>query len=69
MAIAQEDTRQAAIVCFDRKELSRFEALSPALSACAPPEQEVELTKFLVRGTIALNYYRLAQAAHHVAIH
>jgi hypothetical protein len=51
------------------EELSRFEALSPALSACAPAEQKVELTKFLVRGTIALNYYRLAQAARHVAIH
>jgi hypothetical protein len=50
-------------------EPSRFEALESALSACAPEDKTMKLTKLILRGTIALNYYRLAQAALHVPIH
>jgi hypothetical protein len=50
-------------------ESDRFEALSPALLACTPEDKTLKLTKFLLRGTIALNYYRLAQATLHVPIH
>ena len=48
-------------------ESDRFEALQPALSACAATET-MRVSKFLLRGAIALSYYRLAQAALHVPV-
>lgn len=50
------------------EELSGFDALQPALSQCAPEGKTMELSKIQVRGTIAFNYYRLAQAALHVPV-
>jgi hypothetical protein len=49
-------------------ESARFEALQAALSVCAQ-EKTMELSKILLRGTIALNYYRLAQALLHIPVH
>ena len=45
-----------------RDEKARFDALIPAFSGCVAKGQQVELNKFNVRGSIALNYYRLAHA-------
>jgi len=50
-------------------EVSAFAALQPALSACALQGTTMELTKLLVRGTVAFNYYRLAQSALHIPVH
>ena len=40
-----------------------FAALRPALGSCLIPGQTIKIEKSMVRGTIALNYYRLAHAA------
>jgi hypothetical protein len=50
------------------EERSQFEALVPALSECAPEGRTVQFDKLQLRGTIALNYYRLAQTALHLPI-
>jgi hypothetical protein len=50
-------------------EADYFQALEPAFSACAPEDKTIKVSKTVLRGTIALNYYRLAQAALHVPIH
>lgn len=44
-------------------EQAALEALAPAMSGCVSKGQQVELNKFNVRGSIALNFYRLAMAA------
>lgn len=49
-------------------ESARFEELQPAFSICAQ-DKTMELSKILLRGTIAFNYYRLAQAALQVPVH
>jgi len=41
-------------------EQAALEALAPAMSGCVSKGQQVELNKFNVRGSIALNFYRLA---------
>jgi hypothetical protein len=47
------------------EESSRFAALQTALGSCLPiqPGQKLAMGKVAVRGTIAINYYRLAEAA------
>ena len=40
-----------------------FAALQPAFASCLPEGQTVEVSKAALRGTIALNYYRLAETA------
>ncbi len=44
------------------EEGAAFQALGPALSQCVTAGQKIRLNKTLVRGTVALNYYRLAHA-------
>jgi hypothetical protein len=44
------------------EETTAFSALNPAISACVPAGSTVELTKASLRGTIGVNYYRLANA-------
>lgn len=51
------------------EEGSRFEELSAALLACTAEDKTMKLTKTLLRGTIALNYYRLAKWALHPPVH
>jgi hypothetical protein len=43
-----------------REEQVALAALAPAMSGCISKGQQVELNKFNVRGSIALNFYRLA---------
>jgi hypothetical protein len=45
------------------EETARFRALSPALSSCLPEGATMKFGKVTLRGTIAINYYRLAMAA------
>jgi hypothetical protein len=45
------------------EETARFKALSLALSTCLPEGQTLKFGKVTLRGTIAVNYYRLAVAA------
>jgi hypothetical protein len=45
------------------EETARFRALSPALSSCLPAGATLKFGKVTLRGTIAVNYYRLAMAA------
>jgi hypothetical protein len=44
-------------------ETTRFAALRPSFSRCLPEGQTVRFGKVALRGSIAINYYRLAQAA------
>ena len=44
-------------------ERLKFNILLPALAKCLPPEATVKFSPFLLRGTIALNYFRLAFAS------
>ena len=44
-------------------EAARFAALHPSLRACLPETRTVSFGKTALRGTIAINYYRLAHAA------
>lgn len=44
-------------------EASAFTALSGALGNCVESGHKIELSKLVLRGTIAVNYYRLAMAA------
>ena len=44
-------------------EASSFGALGPTLAQCLPEGTRLELGKLALRGTIAVNYYRLAHAA------
>jgi hypothetical protein len=48
-------------------EAARFKALLPALSTCLPEGQTLSFGKVALRGTIAVNYYRLAMAARSAA--
>lgn len=43
-------------------ENSRFDALHPALAECLPPGKTLTFGKLVLRGTIAVNYYRLAHS-------
>ena len=45
------------------EESVRFRSLSPALSSCLPEGATLKFGKVTLRGTIAINYYRLAMAA------
>jgi hypothetical protein len=45
------------------EEAIRFGALRPALGRCLPEGETLRFGKTALRGTIAINYYRLAQAA------
>lgn len=49
------------------EESTALAALNPAISACVPAGSTVELTKASLRGTIGVNYYRLANAPRAVA--
>ena len=40
-----------------------FKAIQPALAQCMPEGQTMTLDKFVVRGIVAVNYYRLAMTA------
>lgn len=44
-------------------ESAQFEALKPTLAACLTPGETLTLGKLAIRGTVAINYYRLAKAA------
>ena len=44
-------------------ESGRFQALQPALAQCMPEGKTMTLDKFVLRGIVAVNYYRLAKAA------
>jgi len=44
-------------------ESAAFAGLTPAISGCVPTGSTVELTKASLRGTIGVNYYRLANAS------
>jgi hypothetical protein len=46
-----------------RDEDSQFNLLKPTLAQCLPEGATVEFGKIALRGTIAVNYYRLAHAA------
>jgi hypothetical protein len=48
-------------------EAVRFKAMIPALSTCLPEGQTLSFGKVALRGTIAVNYYRLAMAARSTA--
>lgn len=45
------------------EEATRFQALRPALESCMPEGETLKFGKVALRGTIAINYYRLAKAA------
>lgn len=45
------------------EEGAHFSALRPALATCLPEGQTLQFGKVALRGTIAINYYRLAHAA------
>ena len=45
------------------EEASRFAAMQTALATCMPPDQSLEFSKVTLRGTVAINYYRLSNAA------
>ena len=45
------------------EEKSSFDALQPALAECLPEGSTLRFGKTSLRGTIAINYYRLARAA------
>lgn len=45
------------------EEAARFAALRPALSRCLPEGQTLRFGKVALRGSVAINYYRLAHAA------
>jgi hypothetical protein len=44
-------------------EAAAFDALRPALAECLPVGKTLAFGKLVLRGTIAVNYYRLAHAA------
>ena len=45
------------------EESARFEALKPVLSRCLPEGRSLRFGKVALRGSIAINYYRLAHAS------
>lgn len=45
------------------EETARFAAMGMALATCLPEGRKLSLGKLALRGTIAVNYYRLAMAA------
>ena len=45
------------------EEGSAFAQLKPAFASCLPKGETMKLTKLPLRGTVAVNYYRLAKAA------
>src|SRR3954470_10579322 len=45
------------------EETSRFGALQPALATCMPEGHTVRFGRVALRGSLAINYYRLAHAA------
>lgn len=49
-------------------ETDSFGALRDALAECAPEGMTITFGKLVLRGTIAVNYYRLMQAAHPVSV-
>jgi hypothetical protein len=50
-------------------EASAFDALRPALAECLPEGKTLALGKLVLRGTIAVNYYRLAHATDATTLH
>lgn len=49
------------------EETAQFNALRPTLAICMPEEHTIAFGRVSLRGSIALNYYRLAHAARPVA--
>lgn len=49
------------------EETTGFQALQPALQTCMPEGQTLRFGRVALRGSIAINYYRLAHAAHAAA--
>ena len=45
------------------EEAARFVALRPAMELCVPEGQTLKFGKVVLRGSIAVNYYRIARAA------
>jgi hypothetical protein len=45
-------------------EARSFDAMKPTLAQCLPEGETASLAKLAVRGTIAMNYYRLAHHGH-----
>jgi hypothetical protein len=50
-------------------EVIAFDGLRPALAECLPEGKTLAFGKLVLRGTIAVNYYRLAHAARAISIH
>jgi hypothetical protein len=44
-------------------EAAGFGTLTPTVAQCLPEGRMISLGKLVLRGTIAVNYYRLAHAA------
>ena len=65
--IVRADAKTAKALVFAKpdtdEERAAFGALIPVLQTCLPPEKTIKFGKVPLRGTIALNYYRLAYAA------
>lgn len=49
------------------EETVRFNALRPALGTCMPEGHTIAFGRVALRGSVAINYYRLAHAAHTAA--
>lgn len=45
-----------------KEEAAQMGKLTPVLASCIPQQRTVSLNKTVVRGSIAMNYYRLAKA-------
>jgi hypothetical protein len=49
------------------EEATAFQQLVPEFAACLPSGQKLEFNKATLRGTIAMNFYRLAHAPRTIA--
>lgn len=61
---ASRDARALLLTVPDSdEETTRFAALQPALGACLPEGTTLSFGRVALRGSIAINYYRLARAS------
>jgi hypothetical protein len=62
--IAPQDAKTLLATVPDNvEETVRFKALQPAMGRCLPEGATLKFGRTTLRGTIAVNYYRLAMAA------
>jgi hypothetical protein len=68
--VVRADVRAAHALLMTRPstpgEVAAFNALRPVFNNCVRQGQEFSLNRIMLRGTVALNYYRLAHAAREV---